>query len=303
MQRMAHPDGEIANARAAASIGIPFCLSSWATSTIEQVAQAASNGIHFFQLYVHKGRQSTIDLVKRAEKANYTALLLTVDAPRLGKREADEKNAFKLPDGLTLANFAQEQSKLSTDGSTSGLAAYVQAQIDSTLNWEDVQWLKSITNLPIYIKGILAVEDAIKAAEVGVKGIIVSNHGGRQLDHAPATISVLGQIKKAVGDRIEILLDGGVRRGTDIIKALALGAKAVLIGRPALWALACGGQSSIFQMLTLLRNELHLAMMLSGQTDVNNIPLSILSFSPLFFNCSFNSFASFPSQTTFSAKL
>eukprot|EP00182_Erythrolobus_australicus_P006308 CAMPEP_0185831884 /NCGR_PEP_ID=MMETSP1353-20130828/1758_1 /TAXON_ID=1077150 /ORGANISM="Erythrolobus australicus, Strain CCMP3124" /LENGTH=395 /DNA_ID=CAMNT_0028529997 /DNA_START=78 /DNA_END=1265 /DNA_ORIENTATION=- len=275
MQRMAHPEGELATARAAARAGVPMTLSSWSTTSLEDVMSAAPNGHKWFQLYVYKDREITLQLVRRAEAAGYRAIALTVDTPRLGRREADIKNQFALPSHLTMANFASvdpsaEQGKMDKT-SGSGLAAYVAGLIDQSLSWKDIAWLKRNTRLPILAKGIETGEDAAIALEAGCAGIIVSNHGARQLDGVIATVDALEEVVQAVRGRIPVLLDSGVRRGTDIVKALALGASAVMIGRPYVWALATAGEEGVLHVLQLLQNEFALAMALCGCVKVSDI--------------------------------
>ncbi|VAH30596.1 unnamed protein product [Triticum turgidum subsp. durum] len=223
MQKMAHPDGEYATARAASAAGTIMTLSSWATSSVEEVASTGP-GIRFFQLYVYKDRKVVEQLVRRAEKAGFKAIALTVDTPRLGRREADIKNRFVLPPNLTLKNFEGLDLGKMDQANDSGLASYVAGQIDRTLSWKDVKWLQSITTMPILVKGVITAEDSRLAVENGAAGIIVSNHGARQLDYVPATISALEEVVKGAGGQIPVFLDGGVRRGTDVFKALALGA-------------------------------------------------------------------------------
>jgi isopentenyl diphosphate isomerase/L-lactate dehydrogenase-like FMN-dependent dehydrogenase len=236
-QRMAHPDGEIATARAARAQDVPMAVSTIASTRLEDVAAAAPD-VRWFQVYIYKDRDVTRRLVARAEAAGYQALALTVDTPKFGRRYADVRNKFHLPAGITVANFADAGlEQLGSVSGESGLAAYSASLFDPSLTWRDVEWLQSITHLPVLVKGIMRADDAELAIAHGAKGIIVSNHGGRQLDTVPATISVLPAIAAAVAGRVPLLLDGGVRRGTDILKALALGAHAVLIGRPVLWGL------------------------------------------------------------------
>lgn len=262
--RLAHPQGELATARAAKRAGTIFTLSTLSNSTIEEVA-AASEGPLWFQLYVYKDRELTKSLVQRAKRSGYQAIVLTADAPKLGRRERDVRGMFELPDDLRVANL--ETSGLSMvrcDGSDSGLASYIASLFDSGVTWKDVEWLRSLTDLPILIKGILRPDDAKLAIEYGASGIVVSNHGGRQLDTVPATITVLPAIVDAVAGRVPVLLDGGVRRGTDVIKALSLGACAVLVGRPVLWGLALDAEEGVLSVLEMLRAELDLALALCG---------------------------------------
>ncbi|KAL4623948.1 hydroxyacid oxidase 1 [Arapaima gigas] len=279
MQRMAHPDGEMATARACRSVGTGMMLSSWATSTIEEVAEAAPDTVRWMQLYIYKDRNLTLSLVRRAEKAGYKAIFLTVDTPYLGRRRNDVRNRFKLPPHLRMANFESPDLAFSSKegyGEDSGLAVYVAQAIDPTLKWEDIAWLKKMTTLPVVLKGVLRAEDAKEALKYGVDGILVSNHGARQLDGVPATIDTLPEIVEAVGGRAEVFLDGGVRRGTDILKALALGAKAVFVGRPILWGLACEGEKGVCEVLQLLKDELHLAVALAGCQSLKEINRSLV---------------------------
>ncbi|XP_038681876.1 peroxisomal (S)-2-hydroxy-acid oxidase GLO4-like isoform X2 [Tripterygium wilfordii] len=249
LHKLAHPEGEVATARAAASCNTIMILSYTSTCTVEEVA-ASCNAIRFFQLYVYKRRDISAQLVQRAERNGYKAIVLTGDVPRLGRREADIKNKMVAPQ---LKNF---EGLLSTEVVS------------------DIGWLRSVTKLPILIKGILTHEDAIKAVEVGVDGIVVSNHGARQLDHSPATISVLEEVVHAVAGKVPVLFDGGVRRGTDVFKALALGAQAVLVGRPVVFGLAAKGEHGVRQVVTMLKDELELTMALSGCPSVKDITRS-----------------------------
>ncbi|KAK9093419.1 hypothetical protein Syun_028330 [Stephania yunnanensis] len=269
MQKMAHPEGELATARAASAAGTIMTLSSWATSSVEEVASTGA-GIRFFQLYVYKDRNLVAQLVKRAEKAGFKAIALTVDTPRLGRREADIKNRFALPKYLTLKNFEGLVGKM-VKIDDSGLASYVSGQVDQSLSWKDVKWLQTITKLPILLKGVVTAEDTKIALQVGAAGIIVSNHGARQLDYVPATINCLEEVVKAAEGRIPVFLDGGVRRGTDVFKALALGASGVFIGRPVLFSLAAEGEDGVRKMLQILRDEFELAMALSGCRSLKEI--------------------------------
>src|SRR5690606_11036898 len=226
----------------------------------------------WFQLYVYKDRAATEALVRRAETAGCSALVLTVDAQIWGRRERDVRNRFQLPPGLSVRNLmpaGQESFPKSAEGS--GLAAYVASLFDQTLSWKDVEWLCALSKLPVLLKGIVHPDDARLAVAHGAAGVIVSNHGGRQLDTAPATIDALPDIVAAVDGRIEVLIDGGIRRGTDVVKALALGAKAVAVGRPVLWGLAADGQNGVEQVLEILRFEIDLAMGLCGCASVEEI--------------------------------
>ncbi|KAJ1729671.1 Hydroxyacid oxidase 1 [Coemansia sp. BCRC 34490] len=289
MQRMAHPDGECATVRAAKRKQTCMVLSSWSTTSVEDVAKAAAEietevgspeSPRWLQLYIYKDREATKRLIERAQDAGFTAIALTVDTPFLGRRLADMRNKFQLPPHLTMANFAdQAKARVAASANdadsaaenSSGLATYVASQIDPTLSWEHVAWVKRVARIPVLVKGVLTAEDAELAVQAGVDGIIVSNHGGRQLDTAAATIDALEEVCKAVRGRVEVFLDGGVRRGTDVLKALALGARAVFLGRPVLWALSCGGEEAVVQMLDLINEELRLAMALTGCVSVKDI--------------------------------
>eukprot|EP00899_Mesostigma_viride_P013120 jgi/Mesvir1/21809/Mv04199-RA.1 len=270
MQRMADPEGELATARAAKAAGTLMTLSSWATSSVEEVASVGP-APRFFQLYVYKDRKVVEQLVRRAERAGFNGIALTVDTPKLGRRWADMRNKFSLPPGLSMKNFEGLEMGVMNKASGSGLAAYVAGQIDPSLSWKDITWLKSITSLPILVKGVLTAEDAKLSIQYGAAGIIVSNHGARQLDYVPATIDALEEVVGAVQGRIPVLLDGGVRRGTDVLKALALGAKAVFVGRPVVFGLAAAGEDGVRNVLQILRDEFELAMMLSGLPSLKDV--------------------------------
>lgn len=268
--KMAHHDGEVATVKAAGRSDTIMILSTLSNSSIEEVASAAAGPV-WFQLYVFKDREVTKDLIKRAENAGVNALVLTVDAPLLGQRENDIRNKFDLPPGLEVKNLVNASKENLIAGKDSGLAAYVKENLDASLNWKDIDWIRSVTGLPLILKGISCKEDALLAVSHGSDGIVVSNHGGRQLDTCRATIDVLPEVADAVQGKTEILLDGGIRRGTDILKALALGAKAVLTGRPVLWGLSFNGEDGVVQILNILRNELDLAMALCGCRDLSVI--------------------------------
>ncbi|WP_066380632.1 MULTISPECIES: alpha-hydroxy acid oxidase [unclassified Anabaena] len=281
-QCLAHPEGETATAKAAASAGVGMVLSTLSTTSLEAVAEVGSqfpDSQQWFQLYIHKDRGLTRALVERAYAAGYKALCLTVDAPVLGQRERDRRNEFVLPSGLHLANLATMSGlEIPYQPGESGLFSYFAQQLNPALTWQDLEWLQSLSPLPLVLKGILRGDDAVRAVEYGAKAIVVSNHGGRQLDGAIASLDALPEIVTAVNGRVEILVDGGIRRGTDILKALAIGANAVLIGRPILWGLAVAGQSGVSHVLSLLQNELNLAMALSGCSQLQDIDSSLLRF-------------------------
>jgi len=271
LHKLAHPEGELATARAAAAANTLMVLSSSSSCSMEEVA-ATGPGFRFFQLYVYKDRNITRTLVRRAEQAGYQAIVLTVDTPRLGRREADIRNGFQMPPHVVYKNMEGLMNLKRMDlTSKSMLASWADSHFDRTLNWKDVEWLRSITKLPVLVKGILTAEDAVLAMQSGVAGIMVSNHGARQLDHVPATISALEEVVKAVRGRLPVFLDGGARRGTDVFKALALGASGVFVGRPIPFALAVDGEAGATKALQMLRNELELTMALMGVCSVKEI--------------------------------
>lgn len=265
--QLATEEGEVATARAATRSGTIVTLSTLSTRAIEDVG-AAADGRLWFQLYVYRDREATRELVARAEAAGAKALVLTVDAQIWGVRERDVRNRFQLPEGLQMVNLVSRGKGDFPDVDGSGLAAYVARTFDPSLSWKDLEWLCANTRLPVLIKGVVRGDDAAQALEHGVAGVVVSNHGGRQLDTSPAPISVLEEVVQAMGGRGTVLVDGGVRRGTDVVKALALGAHAVLIGRPVLWGLATGGEEGVTRVLQHLRAELDLAMALCGAASV-----------------------------------
>ncbi|MEO8705423.1 MAG: alpha-hydroxy acid oxidase [Kofleriaceae bacterium] len=269
--KLAHRDGELAAVRAAGDAGTLFVLSTLSNTAVEEVVAAATGPV-WFQLYVYRDRAATEALVRRVEAAGVKALVLTVDAPLLGRRERDVKNRFALPPGLGIENLhASGYARLPAATGDSGLAAYVAELLDASLSWPAIEWLRSITSLPVLVKGIVRADDAVRAIEHGAAGIVVSNHGGRQLDASPATIDVLPRIADAVAGRGEILIDGGIRRGADVVKALACGARAVLVGRPVLWGLAAAGRAGVTAALAVLRRELDLAFALCGCPDVASV--------------------------------
>jgi len=277
--KLGHPDGEVAAARAAGTAGTIMCASTIASSSLEDIA-AAATGPMWFQLYVCRDRGLTEELVARAEAARYRALVLTVDTPRLGRRERDVRSRFTLPDGISIRNLEVAGGDATRWNASSSFTEYVHRMFDPSLTWEAVDWLRSLTKLPVVIKGVLTGEDASLAVSHGAAGLIVSNHGGRQLDSAIATIDALPEIVEAVGGRIPVLLDGGIRRGTDALKALAIGASAVLIGRPYLWALAASGENGVARVLEMLRSELELAMALAGAASVPQISRALVRSAP-----------------------
>jgi 4-hydroxymandelate oxidase len=273
--RLAHPDGELASVQGAGDAGTAFVLSTLSTTRVEDVLAAAAGPV-WFQLYVYKDRGATEALVHRVEAAGARALVVTVDAPLLGRRERDVRNRFALPATLQCENLAGGAEVVAGAIADSGLAAYFASLLDPSLSWADIEWLRARTRLPIVVKGLVRPDDARRAVDAGCAAVVVSNHGGRQLDTSPATADVLGACVDAVAGAAEVFVDGGVRRGTDVVKALALGARAVLVGRPVLWGLAAGGRPGVAAALEILRRELDLAMALCGCASVGSITRDLL---------------------------
>ncbi len=259
-QRLADPEGELATARAAASAGTVMTLSTLSSVSPGELAAAAPGAPQWFQLYWSTDRGFTKELVESVAEAGHRALVLTVDFPVAGRRERDVRASFALPDDLPLPNLPVRLEREDFHAKLGGI-------VDSTLTWRDLEWLRSCSPLPLVLKGILTAEDALLAAEHGAAGVIVSNHGGRQLDGVAATLDALPDVVEAVGDRIEVLFDGGIRRGTDVLKALALGARAAMSGRAVLWGLAAGGEEGVRQVLELLRGEIEVGLKLLGCTS------------------------------------
>ena len=259
IQKMCHPGGEAATARAAAAVGTVMTLSTIATSTPAEVAEAAGPAPRWFQVYCFEDEGVTRALIEQAVEHGYEALVLTVDAPRAGRRERDLRTGFQVPADVEIPSVAAAL------GHPASLTiAEVFGMLDLTLTWRDLERIRGLSDLPLLVKGILTEEDARLACDAGVEGIVVSNHGGRQVDGVHATIEALPEVIEAVDGRIEVLVDGGVRRGTDVVKALALGARAVMVGRPVLWGLASAGEDGVRHVLELLRDEIELALMLCG---------------------------------------
>lgn len=274
-QRLAHPDGELATARAARREGSILVASTLSTCTIEEIA-AEAVGALWFQLYVFQDRALTRDIVQRAEAAGATALALTVTVPVQGRRERDAANAFRLPPELEMANFRGYAQAHFPDAPGSALEAFIGGNFDPSLTWDIVGWLRSITRLPVLLKGILTAEDARTALDCGADGLIVSNHGGRQLDGALPTAVALPEVAHAVDGRVPVLIDGGIRRGSDVLKAIALGADAVLIGRPYLWALALGGEEGVATLIQDVVAGLRRAMSLTGRVTLADVAADVL---------------------------
>lgn len=304
MQRLAHSDGELGTARACKNAKVAMGLSSFATHSLEEVAEAGDGNPSVLQLYLFEEKEHSSKLIQRAKKAGFKAVFLTVDTPFLGRRNMEIRNQFKLPPHLKVSNFAEEEDPMPKnddimDGSEGGSRPKLKRQSSQagytngtervapqgpitfhthapnpTLCWEkDIEWLKNecYPEMEVWLKGIATAEDAILAVHHGVSGIVVSNHGGRQLNGALATIDALPEVVEAVQGKIPIHVDGGIRHGTDVFKALALGADFCWVGRPALWGLAYKGQAGVELMLKLLTDEIRLAMSLAGTVSINDI--------------------------------
>ncbi len=296
--RIAHPDGELAVARAAARAGLPYTLSTLSTRSIEEVA-AASDGDKWFQVYVWRDRGLVKEMIERAAAAKYSTLVLTVDTAVLGKRERDVRRGFTLPPKIGLETlvdgmvhprwtwdfvraepirFANVTGASVGDGSSAvSLSQYVNEQFDPSLSWADVDWMRSVWSGPIVVKGVQTVADARLAADAGVDAIALSNHGGRQLDDAPAIVDLLAPVADAVGGRLDILCDGGIRRGSDIVKALALGATACMIGRAYLYGLGAGGERGVDHVLGLLDADVRRTMALIGARSTDQLTRDLVA--------------------------
>jgi 4-hydroxymandelate oxidase len=273
---MAHPEAEVAMARAAAAAGIPFCLSTSASTSIEDVAAGASDAARFFQLYLIRDLGYTRSLVERAEAAGYRAIVLTVDLPVLGYRDRDRRHNFALP-AMPMVDGAAAVLGARDDLRYGGL----EEQGEVGLSWATVDAIRTWTSLPLVLKGILSPDDAGLAAAAGVAGVVVSNHGARQLDRSIATADALPAIVDRVDGRSEVWVDGGIRRGLDIAIALALGATGVLVGRPLYWALAAGGQAGVERALAILREELALTLQLLGCGSTRELGRRLLAEAPV----------------------
>jgi L-lactate dehydrogenase (cytochrome) len=293
--RFYHPDGELAVARATATAGTFYGLSTMSTHGLEEVA-AASTGPKLFQLYIFKDRDITRQLIERCRRAGYHALCLTVDAAVRGKRERELRNGLGVPLKLSLSGFAGFVSRpgwflrqarkgrlsipnlatLAGSDRLSDQTRYIGQQLDPSVSWKDVREMIGLWDGPFALKGIMSADDARRAADVGAHAVIVSNHGGRQLDGAAASLDVLPEIVDAVGNSVDVILDGGIRRGVHVLKALAQGAKACSIGRPYLFGLGAGGEAGVSRTLSILRSEFVNAMKLCGCTDVAHIDRSLL---------------------------
>ncbi|MGX7828495.1 alpha-hydroxy acid oxidase [Actinokineospora sp. 24-640] len=277
--RLVAPDGELATAAGAA--GALFVVSMFASTGLAEIA-AAARGPLWMQLYWLRRRDVLLDLVAAAEDAGYGALVLTVDAPTVARRPRDIANGFTIPADVRAVNLDTSVMAAShqAEAGTSAIERHSREQFDQTITWADLAWLRERTRLPLVLKGILTAEDAEAALAHGVDAIVVSNHGGRQLDGAPATLDVLAEIADQVADRVPVVVDGGVRTGADVVKALALGARAVLLGRPVLWGLAHSGADGVAAVLGLLRAELAECLALCGRPTLADVDRTLLRPSP-----------------------
>lgn len=267
-QGLVHQEAELASAQAADALDTGFITSNLASKSLEDIA-AQTGGPKWFQLYIQSTREHTLELVRRAEQAGYSAIVVTVDVPINGLRNNIQRSGFQLPPDAQQINIQRVKSQpkeLAPDQSV-----IFQGIMSESPNWRDMEWLRKITRLPIIVKGITHPMDAKRSIELGANGVVVSNHGGRGLDTLPATIEILPGIRQAVGGDVTVLLDSGIRRGTDIVKALALGADAVLVGRPQIYALAVAGSLGVAHMLRLLRDELEVTMVLCGCPTIADI--------------------------------
>jgi 4-hydroxymandelate oxidase len=282
---LADAGGESATARAAGACGSVMVLSTFATQTLETVAAAAPDADRWFQLYVHKDRGWTRELVERAVAAGYRAIVLTVDFPVLGYRRRDERNAFALPPDMVLAHSPQvsPRQEEGTTATRSALAAHARAQVDPAVTFEDIGWLREVSGLPVVTKGVLRGDDAAACVRAGAAAVAVSNHGGRQLDGAVATADALPEVVDAVtatGTTAEVYVDGGIRCGADVLRALALGARAVMVGRPVLYGLAVGGEAGVRDVLDTLTEELVRAMALCGTSELDALDRDLIAAGP-----------------------
>uniref|UniRef100_A0AC35UHV3 FMN hydroxy acid dehydrogenase domain-containing protein n=1 Tax=Rhabditophanes sp. KR3021 TaxID=114890 RepID=A0AC35UHV3_9BILA len=262
--------GELDTVEIANKFNIPYICSTMSNASLEEIAESATPGTTlWFQVYIYKDRQVTRDLVLRAKKAGFKALVLTVDTPEMGKRRVDLVNKFKLPSNLHLGNF--ESSKFGDREGTGDLNKFTANTFDSSITWKEVKWLKDIAGLPVIIKGLMRGEDAESAILAGAAGIYVSNHGGRQLDHCMSTMDALPQIARVVNKRVPILIDGSFTAGTDVLKAIYLGADLVCIGRPILYGLAVGGKEGGIRVMDLLTSEFKTALKLAGMKSITEL--------------------------------
>jgi 4-hydroxymandelate oxidase len=277
IQGLAHAEGEVATARGAAAVGALLILSSLATCSLEDVAAAAPEAIRWMQIYILRERARTEELVHRAAAHGYRALVLTVDAPVSGARLREWRTGVHLPDDLALPNLAGDSTASAHEG---GFIALVTKEFEPALTPDDIGWLAGLSNLPVVVKGVHRADDAVRCVDAGAAAVVVSNHGARQLADAPATADILAEVTDAVAGRAEVYVDGGLRRAPDVLKALALGARAVLVGRPSLWALATGGAEGVAEMLRWYESELRRTMALCGAAGVDDLDRSLVRRTP-----------------------
>jgi 4-hydroxymandelate oxidase len=279
--RLAHPDGELASAGAAGELGAMFCASMFASRTFAEIAGATA-GPRWLQVYYLRDRDTLAGVLARAEEAGFGAIVLTVDTPHVATRPRDLGSSFTLPDDVRAVNLPRTLMGVAHTAATgrSAIQQHSREQYNQAITWADLPWLRARTGLPLLLKGVLTGEDARLAAEHGVDGLIVSNHGGRQLDAAVPSLAALPEVVAAVPESMPVLVDGGVRRGSDILAALALGARAVLIGRPVLWGLAAGGRRGTYDLLRLLRDQLEECMVLSGRPTATAIARDAVAIEP-----------------------
>jgi 4-hydroxymandelate oxidase len=273
--RMAHPEGELATVLGASALKAGMVLSTHASTLLEEVAAAAHTPL-WFQLHLQPDRGFTRELLQRVAAAGYRAIVLTVDAPLKGLRNREYRASFALPSGVEAVNMRGVKSLTPVVARAGEPSVYFGPHLDAAPTWKDVAWLREQTDLPILIKGVLHPDDASLAIQHGAAGLIVSNHGGRTLDTLPATVEVLPAIVDRVAGEIPVLLDGGIRRGTDILKAVALGARAVLIGRPYIYGLATAGAVGVAHVINILRAELEMAMALTGRATLDQVDRTVL---------------------------
>jgi 4-hydroxymandelate oxidase len=276
MQKLAHADGECATARASRAAGTLMVTSTTATTRLNEVIDT-SPGPMWFQVYLYQDRGKSKAMIEEAVRSGYTGVMLTVDAPLLGRRERDIRSGFTLPSNLTIANAADAGMAVVPEASAdaSGLMLHFRSLHDAALLPKDI--VREVSGLPVIVKGIVRGDDAMRAVEHGASAIVVSNHGGRQLDTSIPSIMALPEVVDAVGEKVEVYVDGGIRRGTDVVKAIALGARAVMIGRPVLWGLAVNGETGVRDVLELLRNEIDLAMGLCGAPNISDLTRDLVT--------------------------
>lgn len=272
-QKLVHPDGELAALVGASAVSAWMTVSTLASVRLEEIA-AASQTTLWFQLYLQTTREATLSLVRRAEAAGYAAIMVTADAPVNGVRNIEQRAGFRFPAHVRPVNIDGFPGPVSSAGP--GESPVFMGLLDRAPTWADVEWLRSETKLPILLKGIVHPDDAERAIACGVDGIVVSNHGGRTLDTLPASLDALAAVTQRVAGRVPLLLDGGIRRGTDVLKALAVGANAVMVGQPILHALAVAGPVGVIHLLTILRAEFEVAMALTGCARIGDITRSVL---------------------------